>query len=199
MKKAVQYIRGLAFASVLVVITTTGVAEAQQLWVPNYEGHDVTVLDANTLAHLATVPLAPPISDACPDQDPDNGPESPDGLAGQPNAVALTEDTTKAFVTLDDCNQVAVISTADFTVQYIEVPPADQETRVFVHGDFAYVNTCAWPTVAVINVNTLDDPVVTLPGDGGTYPMGFADGIGYAGNGLPDALGLQPCERHLPD
>ena len=174
-----QLIRTILLAAG-VLAAPLSAAEAQDVYVPDW-GPTVSVLDATTLAPAGLIPVSAPVSPACP-------------FGGSPDAVQFTHDQRFAFVSIDDCDQIAVIDTGTQTVvKFIQALPGTGETRIFSNpkGDRMYVNTCGMSTVAVIDVKKQQMiGTIALPAGGGTYPMAFSpDGtLGHTGNSFCGGL-----------
>jgi len=171
----VRLIRTVVLATAA-LIATSSTAEAQnpEIYVPNYGDLTVTVLDAVTLMTLGPpIPILPPVSPDCP-------------ASGNPDAVQFTLDHLFAFVSIDNCDQLAVIDTITRNVNFIPVLPSALETRIFrrPQGDRMYLNSCGRSNIEVISVATQAViGVILVPG---SYPMAFSPNgkIGYAGNGF---------------
>ena len=124
---------------------TLNAAQAQGVYVPNRVDQNVSVLDALTLAPAALIPLVAPLSPTCLE-------------GGLPIDVQFTLDGKLAFVSLDECDRVAVIDTATQTVVNL-IPTTVSgsfDTRITRRpaGDRMYVTTCTAPIVMVIDVAT---------------------------------------------
>lgn len=147
---------------------------AQEVYVPNFGNGDVSVLDADTQAPLARIPVTlladPRLS-----------------IDGQPSAVVFSADRKLAFVALSNSSHVAVIDTTTRTVvDYIATLPVTFDAMIFLHpsGDRLYVTSCTDPAISVIDVATREmTGTIALPS--GSYPMTFSQNghIGYVGNG----------------
>lgn len=178
---------GLLTAILLLGTAAVAAADTGKVYVPDYGGGTVSVLDAETLASLATIAIEPVA-----------GPDCSDGSF--PNKVALTPDHALAFVSLDLCNQIAVIDTAtDSVVNYIAGSRKwSGEARIYMQpgGDRLYVTACYHRFVSVFDVATQSESAVIEGLNGGTYPLAFSpDGtIGYAGNGFSGSIADAGCD-----
>src|SRR5687767_4924694 len=117
------------------VLMSPTAALAQEIYVPDAAQQTVSVLNANTLLPVAGSPITVVSGDTenCPG-------------GGVPDAVVLTPDHEYALVSLDGCDQVAVIDTKKkAVVRYITTFPSSQETQIFIRptGDRAYVTACS--------------------------------------------------------
>jgi DNA-binding beta-propeller fold protein YncE len=203
---------GLRVRSSLVLLALSccfsGAAAAQELevYVPNFDDGDVSVLNAETLAPLARIPVTSIADPAI-------------LVAGNPSAVVFSKDRRLAFVALSNGENVAIIDTRQRkVVQYVPILPVSFDALIFaaLDGDRLYVTSCADPYVSVI------DPerrimVDTIPLPGGSYPMAFSPyrRVGYLGNGYEGCgavpgihrvdlqshrlLGFIPTTHHVSD
>jgi YVTN family beta-propeller protein len=192
----------------LMLCCLSGAAAAHELevYVPNFDDGDVSVLDAETSATLARIPITS-VAD----------PEIT--ATGNPSAVAFSKDRQFAFVANSNGDSVAVIDTTQRSVvQYIQILPVSFDALIFLRpdGDRLYVTSCADPYVSVIDVERRV-MVDTIPLAGGGYPMAFSPNrrVGYLGNGyegcgpLPGiyrvdlesdrVLGFIPTTHHVSD
>jgi YVTN family beta-propeller protein len=154
-----------------------GTAAAQEIYVANFGDGDVSVLDAETLATLARIPVTNIADPAIP-------------IDGYPSAVVFSADHSMAFVALSFGHHIAVIDTASRTVvNYVDVLPVAVDALIFLHpsGQRLYVTSCTDPSISVVDVRTQTmTGTIALPG--GSYPMAFSPNgrLGYAGNGYVD-------------
>jgi YVTN family beta-propeller protein len=197
---------GLALLALLCCLSRAAAAHELEVYVPNFDDGDVSVLDAgtsNTLARIPITALADPEITA----------------TGNPSAVAFSKDRRFAFVALSNGDSVAVIDTMRrAVVQYIQILPVSFDAVITLRpdGERLYVTSCGDPYVSVIDVDTRV-MVNTIPLSGGSYPMAFSPygRVGYLGNGyegcgpLPGIhrvdletgrlLGFIPTTHHVSD
>ncbi|MEE9123543.1 MAG: hypothetical protein V3U14_03490 [candidate division NC10 bacterium] len=142
----------------------------QELYVPNFSDHDVSVLDAETLSTIVRIPVSSP---------PRNFPE----------AVAFSPDGRFAFVTIWG-NEVVVIDTLTRTVtNQIPVQPPMREPQIFTRpgGDRMYISDCtsfikvldvATQQQLDVNPATPEIDSIVVPDSLASWAMGFTpDGL----------------------
>ena len=180
----VQRFIGRALLITLAWVAGAAPSAAQEIYVPNYLDGDVSVLDAQTLATLARIPVTATADPSIP-------------VSGDPSAVEFALDHRFAFVVISNSDRVAVIDTAQRKViHYIVIAPVSFDALIFRHpdGQRLYVTSCADPVISVIDVFA-QSTVATIPLPAGGYAMGFSPNSstayvasGYAGCG--DVPGL---------
>ncbi len=129
----------------------TGVAGIEQLYIPNFFGGTVSVVNASTNAITQTITVG----------------SSPYGVAVSPNG-------SKAYITNGGSNNVSVINTADNTVSAtVSVGTAPRGVSVSPDGTKVYVTNRTSNTVTVINTadNTINATINV-----GTDPRAVAVG-----------------------
>lgn len=162
-------------------------ASAQEIYVPNFDDGDVSVVDAPTLATLARIPVTTLA-------DPDIT-WAGEPVEGNPTDVAFDTRHAFAFVLIGDgddtSNLVAVINTSTrAVVKYIEIEPVSFDGQITLRpgGDRLYVTSCFDPGyperqyagISVIDVAT-QSFLGSIPTPGGNYTMEFSPNgsIGY--------------------
>jgi YVTN family beta-propeller protein len=175
---------GRALLITLAWLSAAAPSTAQEIYAPNYLDGDVSVLDAETLATLARIPVTATADPSIP-------------VSGEPAAVEFSLDHRFAFVVISNSDRVAVIDTEQRqVVHYIGIAPVSFDALIFRHPDGGrlYVTSCADPVISVIDVFT-QSMVATIPLPGGGYAIGFSPSgstayvaSGYSGCGAVPGL-----------
>ena len=190
----VQGVIGRALVVTLAWLAGAAPSAAQEIYVPNYLDGDVSVLDAQTLATLARIPVTATADPSIP-------------VSGEPSAVEFSLDHRFAFVVVSNSDRVAVIDTEQRTVvHYIGIAPVTFDALIFRDpgGRRLYVTSCADPVISVIDV-AAQSTVATIALPGGGYAMGFSPtgstayvASGYAGCGAVPGLYRLDTQTNLP-